>query len=248
MYLSCLLIEVGANPDRPRPGRLWLRNLYHVHQRLCMAFPSEDKISGDAEFLSPFRLDDFRKGDQVHVPRQSEHGFLFRVDPLTRGGAAVIVQSAVTPDWDYAFHNAGYLLAAPPEVRPFDPHFDAGERLRFRLVVNPTRKIDTKSAPDGVRRNGRRVPVRTEDMYGWLSRRAEERGFSLSEDSTTIEPGYAYADLDRKGCRLRLARCDGVLTVTDPERFESAIVQGIGPAKALGCGLLSVAALRPSGD
>ena len=43
MYLSCLLIDVGDNPDRPRPGRLWLRNLYHVHQRLCMAFPSARK-------------------------------------------------------------------------------------------------------------------------------------------------------------------------------------------------------------
>ncbi len=41
MYLSSLLIDVGDNPDRPRPGRLWLRNLYHVHQRLCMAFPSD---------------------------------------------------------------------------------------------------------------------------------------------------------------------------------------------------------------
>ena len=40
VYLSRLMIDIGNDPTRERPGRLWLRNLYHVHQRLCMAFPS----------------------------------------------------------------------------------------------------------------------------------------------------------------------------------------------------------------
>jgi hypothetical protein len=53
MYLSHLMIEVGSDPDRPRPGRLWLRNMYHVHQRLCMAFlpPVSKKNKDDPEFL-----------------------------------------------------------------------------------------------------------------------------------------------------------------------------------------------------
>ena len=61
MFLSCLFIDVGANPDRPRPGRMWLRNLYHVHQRLCMAFPSAPRISEDPGFLKPFKPEDFAK-------------------------------------------------------------------------------------------------------------------------------------------------------------------------------------------
>ncbi|MEA2080768.1 MAG: type I-E CRISPR-associated protein Cas6/Cse3/CasE [Pseudomonadota bacterium] len=32
----------------------------------------------------------------------------------------------------------------------------------------------------------------------------------------------------------------GLLTVTDPELFKAALFQGIGPAKAFGCGLLLV--------
>ena len=59
MYLSCLLINVGDNPDHPRPGRLWLRNLYHVHQRLCMAFPSASRKADDPDFLRPFKPEDF---------------------------------------------------------------------------------------------------------------------------------------------------------------------------------------------
>ena len=50
MYLSCLLIDVGDDPDRPRPGRTWLRNIYHVHQRLCMAFPSRERMEADPPF------------------------------------------------------------------------------------------------------------------------------------------------------------------------------------------------------
>lgn len=259
MYLSTLLIDVGTNPDRPRPGRTWLRNLYHVHQRLCMAFPSAEQRTADAHFLRPYHPRGFpedryladRKPSEVgretlrhvHARRNAESGFLFRIDPLPAGRVVIVVQSALKPDWDYAFHNAGFLLAAKPKVWPFDPSFAAGQRLRFRLVANPTRKIDTKSGPDGLRRNGRRVPVRPEQFVQWLTIRAERQGFALEPGSLTLQPGYVYLNKSRtaQGQRLRSVRFDGVLTVIDPERFRETITCGLGPAKAFGFGLLSVA-------
>ena len=149
MYLSCLLIDVGDNPDRPRPGRTWLRNLYHVHQRLCMAFPSAARKADDCHFLKPFNPDDFgvEEPKQVHVKRCSDAGFLFRIDPQAGGRVAVLVQSAAPPDWDYAFHNAGYFLAAPPQVKPFAPCFAVGQQWRFCLVANPIRTV-AKTGPE----------------------------------------------------------------------------------------------------
>lgn len=149
MYLSCLLIDVGEDPDRPRPGRLWLRNRHRVHQRLCMGFPSQSRRSDDPDFLKPFDPADFGKPDGP--PRSPDSGFLFRIDPQPGGRVVILVQSAVAPDWDYAFHNAKYLLAACPQVREFDPSFAKDQSLRFRLVVNPTRRIGTKprSESDG---------------------------------------------------------------------------------------------------
>jgi hypothetical protein len=126
MYQSCLLIDVGNDPDRPRPGRLWLRNRYHVHQRLCMAFPSASQKTGDAGFLTPFKPEEFGQG-QVHVKRAAGSGFLFRVDPLTNGRAVILVQSARKPDWCYAFYNAGHFLSAPPQVKQLDVSFKRGE-------------------------------------------------------------------------------------------------------------------------
>lgn len=245
MYLSCLLIDVGNNPDRPRPGRLWLRNLYRVHQRFCMAFPSTARKSDDPDFLKPFKPDDFAADEpkQVHIERCEKAGFLFRIDPQHGGRVVILVQSAACPNWDYAFHNASHFLAAAPEAKTYDPVFAAKERLQFRLLANPTRKIDTKSGPDGQRRNGRRVPVSSDKLLDWLACRAEAAGFSIEQGSTTVQPGYIFVkkERDEQGQRLRSARYDGILTVADPVLFRETLVQGIGPGKAFGFGLLSLA-------
>ena len=247
MYLSLLLIDVGENPDRPRPGRLWLRNRYRVHQRLCMAFPSASRRSDDEDFLKPFKPEDFGP-KQIHIARGSSAGFLFRIDPQPGGRVVILVQSAAKPDWDYAFRNADYLLAAPPEVKSFDLCFAKEQHLRFRLVANPTRKIDTKSGPDGRRRHGKRVPVPINQLDEWLASRAGPAGFSFDRDSITVQPAYIYVSKTRNGGgqRLRSVRYDGILKINDAARFQETLVRGIGPGKAFGLGLLSVAPAHTS--
>ncbi|MHB8202499.1 MAG: type I-E CRISPR-associated protein Cas6/Cse3/CasE [Desulfomonilaceae bacterium] len=278
MYLSWLLIDVGSNPDRPRPGRLWLRNLYRVHQRLCMAFPSTERKDKDPQFLDSYRPDDFSMQQHltakpshevheatlkdVHAPRDGNQGFLYRIDPqLGCGRAVILIQSAVEPDWDYAFQNARHLLAVPPEVKPFNPRFQLNQRLRFRILANPVRKISKKSLDFTgklfeKRWIGKDVPVPTVDLDKWLQRRAEpvwsapknsedkqsRPGFRLAE-ITEIRSGYIYVNkgLGRDGTRrLRSVRYEGILVVTDADTFRNTLVSGIGPGKAFGFGLLSV--------
>jgi len=299
MYISTLLINVGDNPDRPRPGRLWLRNLYHVHQRLCMAFPTPARKEPDPDFLAPYDPGDFANG-HVHVTRGEDSGFLFRIDPVVvavsdrrrrseidaTARVMIIVQSAAPPDWDYAFGlkeglvdergrpigNAGYLLAAPPQVNPhFDPRFTAGERLRFRLLANPTRRfysrdsVERDSEPVREKWIGKRVPVPHEQLLDWLVEwqfrqdgREEPSGFSIDKDRTTVQAGYVYfkkpierresdtgdeTDENRRaaGRRLFAVRYQGILEVTDSDKFRSTLMRGVGPGKAFGFGLLSVA-------
>ena len=279
MYLSCLLIDVGSNPDRPRPGRLWLRNLYRVHQRLCMSFPSDSCKAEDPQFLRPYKPDNFTEQrhladkpghevDQgvltdVHAPRDASRGFLYRIDPQPSPGRAVIlVQSAVKPDWEYAFQNAHHLLAALPEVKSVDPRFANGQRLRFRILANPVRKVSKKSLdfagkPFDEQWKGKDVPVPTADLDKWLERRAEPGwsatknsegkqsppGFRVSE-TIQIQGGYVHVNkgLDQAGGRrVRSARYEGILVVTDADNFHNTLIRGIGPGKAFGFGLLSVA-------
>ncbi len=252
MYLSSLLVRVGDDPDRPRPGRLWLRNTYHVHQRLCMAFPSATLKSADPDFLKPYDPAQFARG-HVHSPRAEDQGFLFRIDPRAGGSAVILVQSAVEPDWDYAFHNAWHLLEAPPQVAPYSPVFQRGLPLRFRLLANPTRKVGTISKAERERlsreelaarkgRHGRRVPVPAPQLLDWLEQRAERSGFALEPGTVTIQSGYLYMKKpgQSQGQRLRAARYDGLLVTTDPDALYGAVCRGIGPGKAFGFGLLSL--------
>lgn len=244
MYLSRLRVEVGPDPAREYPGQLWLRNLYHVHQRLCMAFPSADRRSAG--------LDD----NHVHVRRGPDAGFLFRIDPGRDGRPVILVQSALKPAWECAFYNARHFLVDPGpnpdpwEVKIFAPQFEAGQRFRFRLLANPTHRLSKHSLEaDGkpVKQEsiGKRVPVPADRILDWLIRHAETGGFSVASDSVTTQPGYIYVNKTRdgKGQRLRSVRFDGTLEVTDADKFCDTLVHGIGSGKGFGFGLLSVAPL-----
>lgn len=266
MYLSCLLINTGKDPDRERPARKWLRNVYRVHQRLSMAFPSRESKAADPLFLQPYDPSQFSPALNNDEKRSTGRGFLFRVDHRSDGPAVILVQSAIIPDWDYAFQSLNHpdkpetsFFAAQPQVRPFDPQFERGTQFRFRLLANPTKKVDAaaKSVRTDPNRtepltrkqlDGRRVPVPDDKLEAWLERHAASSGFRLRQIDSLV-PGYILALKDNEkgaGTRFRSALYNGVLSVEDPTAFRQTIIQGIGPAKAFGFGLLSVA-LIPRG-
>lgn len=234
MFLSCLLVNVGADPDRPRPGRLWLNNIYRVHQRLSMAFPSDARRSEDPDFLDPFDPADFGQRD---VARGSDAGFLFRVDTPAGGNPVILVQSVVEPDWDYAFANAMHLLAAPPQVKAFEPVFAPGQSLQFRLRANPT-----------VKRDGKRLGLFDEaSQEQWLARKAETGGFRVLSCRIMREGmRNAYKGRGEQAAKVThfAVRFDGILEVTEADRFLESVKAGIGSAKAFGFGLLSLAPAR----
>jgi|DewCreStandDraft_4_1066084.scaffolds.fasta_scaffold24813_3 CRISPR system Cascade subunit CasE len=267
MYLSRLLIDAGTDPDRPRPGALWLRNVYHVHQRLCMGFPSAQRKADDPHCLRPYRPADFPEHRylaggkaaevgsdalrQVHAPRDERCGFLFRIDPLPGRRAMILVQSALKPDWDYAFHNAGFLLAAAPQVAVYNPQFSTGQALRFRLLANTVFRarsgsVDAAGKPVNSKWVDKRLPVAStvQALSHWLERRGPPAGFRV-ETLYLVQPGYVWAGrMNEHLCRFRSTRYEGTLKVVDPVLFlKRAVVGGIGPAKAFGFGLLSVAEL-----
>ncbi len=186
---------------------------------------------------------------------------LYRTDTHPRTGiVSLLLQSTVEPDWSRL--PVGYLLEteggpANSHTKPIDSAFGSlrpGMELRFRLHANPTKKIDTKSGPDGRRRNGKRADLRDEgSQLGWLSRRAELGGFELltvqarpDVPNVRIEPGDQVVG-SRVAARLTFGSVlfEGMLRITDAETFRQTLVSGLGPGKAYGFGLLSVA--RPPG-
>ena len=261
MYLSQLLIDIGGNPDRPRPGRLWLNNVYNIHRRLSMAFPMRQRKEGDPKFLQPFDPADFEQ-------RQ----FLFRVDNNTDGEeqrAMILVQSHLRPDWDWAFQNATGFLAAPPQVKEYDPQFSAEQRLRFRILINASikRKIDeVRESPEGKEKSGQVLHKRvaftweTDSNPGdavaqWFAAKATRLGFTPLK-TELVSLGWVYGskpetrgeathrEHEYRPLRYRSALLEGYLTVGDVQLFQGALAKGIGSAKSMGFGLLSVIPAR----
>jgi CRISPR system Cascade subunit CasE len=73
----------------------------------------------------------------------------------------------------------------------------------------------------------------------WLEKKAQKNGFKVL---SVIAEGYQQHHFKKRGIKISTLDFNGVLEVTEPELFiQEALYKGIGPAKAFGCGLLSLA-------
>lgn len=163
--------------------------------------------------------------------------FLFRYDRNRHDGRAsleCLVQSTSRPSWD----ELGSAAVAHA-VKDFAPKIRSGDPLRFLLRANAVRSA-RRAGPDGPIR-GKRLPLgHEEDRMGWLERKSAVGGFKL--DGVWILRDGLWTWRDRgKVSKLTGVDFVGCLWVTDPDLFLETIHRGIGPAKGLGFGMLSIA-------
>ncbi len=197
---------------RSRQVRAELANPYEMHRTIMKGFP-----------------DGIRDTDRV----------LYRLETRPQQPyLTVLVQSRSLPDFQ-SLHETGYLCQ-PAETKSFDLRLEVGQAYTFRLVANPTRKIQ-----DPNNENGKRVGIyKEEEQLGWLQRKAIQHGFLLK--AVRIKPGSRLEGVLRRDdqkhdLKLLVVQFDGVLVVTDAQKLQQAVTDGIGSAKGFGCGLLSLA-------
>ncbi|HKK05946.1 MAG TPA: type I-E CRISPR-associated protein Cas6/Cse3/CasE [Gammaproteobacteria bacterium] len=142
------------------------------------------------------------------------------------------------------------------ETKPYQPVLAEGQRLAFHLRANPTvarreenRKntrrhdvlMDAKAAARGEGIEDAAALRERMDEAGrdWLAdeQRAERCGYALVARPQVSR--YQQHVHRRKGRDIRFSSLDyeGLLTVTDPERFQVTLARGIGHSRAFGCGL-----------
>jgi CRISPR system Cascade subunit CasE len=221
MYLSLLMM----NP-RSRQVQREVIDPYQRHRTIMAAFP-----------------DDLPEHERI----------LHRLEEGESSNAlTLLVQSHTAPDWSW-LEQKDYLIPADrfstypnPAVKQFKLELRAGDTFYFRLRTNPTVK---KIRPG--RRNSNRVPlVREERQLEWLSQKAERHGFKLLKtivhNEVKREGAIHRVNGTRHKLTLYIVQFDGQLEVVEPGRLEDAVRSGIGPAKAFGCGLLSLASTGTS--
>lgn len=150
------------------------------------------------------------------------------------------------------------------QTRDYAPELVIGQRLQFELRVNPTVRHgrDGKSKRHDVVMEAKkqllaaRGLTRWADWLGddkpdlhtlvhrtcgaWLARRGDALGFDLNLETLLVD---AYQQQREKaGGQLQFTTVDlsGQLSVRDPAALRAALFDGVGHAKAFGCGLLLV--------
>lgn len=213
------LSRLSLNP-RHRQAARDLGSPYALHQTLRWAFPG---------------------AGQEGTPMPDGERVLWRQDMVTASDSVeavpvLLVQSVTPPDWGALnVRDPSYLNAW--EVRTLDlmPVLVPGRVLHFRLRANVTvRRMDERG------RSARHGVHRPEEQLAWLDRQGERSGFDvLGADITRSERVRT-----RKGKQvitLHAVTFEGALQVLDPSAVMGAVRGGLGHAKSLGCGLLSLA-------
>lgn len=163
-------------------------------------------------------------------PDDTVQPFLWRLETsLEAEPPMLLVQSQGEPRWEQL--PAGYLQAHAQAQRSWPPEavFAKGKSVAFRVRANPT-----------VNRVGL---WREEEQLEWLQRQAE--GLGLGAVAATI------SHFERLRCRrggavmtVATAQFDGQAVIADPDALAAGVRSGIGHARMLGLGLVSVALLR----
>jgi CRISPR system Cascade subunit CasE len=233
MFLSRIPVNVMSRAFRRDHA-----DVHQMHRTLMSAFPDVADVQG----------------------ARQHHGVLWRLDG-SGNNRALLVQSCEHPDWSKL--PEGYV-SARVQVKSLKPVLTAiqpGRRLAFLLVANPTQSKAPVDGKPGDRRRGTRTPINhPEQQVQWLIRQGERHGYVIpaannGSPDVTASPLPPFIGRkpdnrveaqreDRLKITVQPVSYEGHLIIADPDTFTAALKEGIGRAKAYGCGLISVAPTR----
>lgn len=163
--------------------------------------------------------------------------FLFRVGDADRVHAAILLQSEIKPEHP----NANTRIQA---CKDYQLTLNKGQRLRFLLIANPVKTINDEAGrktAEGETKKCRVPLIREDDQRLWLERKLKDVALIDTLDIDPMTPLRFYKTKEERAGKIQPVSYKGVLNVRDAEGVVMLIRKGIGPAKAFGCGLLSLA-------
>jgi CRISPR system Cascade subunit CasE len=219
--MTLLLSQLSLNLNH-RQVRRDLGNAYDLHRTLSRAF-----VDGPEAAVKPF-LWRLESGRPLEPPR-------------------ILVQSGAEPIWDQL--PEGYVMSLADRAWRPEAVFRAGRAVKLRVLANPTVcRVPTPSkdnpVPEGPARGQRkRLGLwREDEQLEWILRQAQRLGLSQVQ--------AAVSRSERWRCRrgkspltVAVAQFDGQAVISDPGALAAGVRSGIGHARMLGLGLVSVAPL-----
>ncbi|MFI6585532.1 type I-E CRISPR-associated protein Cas6/Cse3/CasE [Embleya sp. NPDC050493] len=200
-----------------------LRDAVAMHRRVMSLFPDLPEIE----------------------EARSHFGVLHRVEQAERQ-VVLMVQSntQVAPE---RFPNGYAVDSASRDIEPLLNALAHGRRLSYRCDANPVRRPGHttrelyRNLPPLVALHGRHAD-------DWWHRRAGLAGLKIHIHLS--HPLDAAVGRCGKGggaqkVRHHRVRFEGTAEIVDPDALRAAMIGGVGKGRAYGCGLLTIAPLRP---
>ncbi len=212
---------------------------------------------------SPHRLHGAVNGAFPEPPAPDGTGprILWRVDHNARNEILLFIVSPSRPDLTHLVDQAGWPAATDAEgwqtydYGDFLGALTTGSTWGFRLTANPVHSIRRKEGEP----TKRTAHVTPRHQARWLLERQEKNGFEiLTKPEGRRLPSEAdehqmivrdhrplqFPKLSRdKQLNVSITKVtyDGRLRVTNPDLLRRTLTNGLGKAKAYGCGLMTLA-------
>lgn len=219
-------------------------NHYQLHQLLWQLF--QDKPDKDRDFL--FRQDMDAQGLPVfyllskYKPSQSVKTLVVETRDFDTENAKLNLKAG---------DRLQFNLRANPVSNSKQERNDAEKEqyLERRKEQNLKEKLTKKrihhdvvmhlkkSLSDAEKANYTQAELEQLAGEKWLAEKSEKNGFKLL--SVTAQ-GYQQHQFKKRQIKISTLDFDGILEITDPELFKLALFNGIGSAKAFGCGLMLI--------
>ncbi len=173
---------------------------------------------------------------------------LWRTDRL-KGSLYILVQSVRRPDFTHVIEQFGWPASGQTwetrEYGAFLEKLEQGQKWRFRLSANPVHSVN------GAKENGKRGEVKAhvtvEQQRKWLLDKSAALGFSVEKEEMDVvhreTVRFRRTPQAKSWVVLSRATFEGVLTIADAAVLTEAMKNGIGRAKAYGCGLLTLSGI-----
>lgn len=195
----------------------------HLMHRLVMSAWREDIFPGEAD------------------PRASL-GILYAIAPGTEHRVRVVAQASTTPSW----HLDDDVLIGAVDQRIRQAPLSG--TVAFQLTAAPRKSVASQVRTEsGARPRGKKVPLPQGERDAWGRRSLTAAGLEVLTlnvrcGSRLDSPIKSLPPHQRTTPKAVFAHTTvtytGTARITDPEAHRAALIGGIGPAKAYGCGLL----------
>lgn len=223
------------------------RDSYIVHQLLWQMFPG---------YTDSWTQQSSKAKEQIQRP------FLFREEANSQGLSEFYVISENVPDtMGTPFYcqtkpyeprlSVGDRLAFKLRVNPVvSTRNENGQRKRHDVLMDAKRKVDPEGRLTPEQLQAAKKLAAEQAAQDWIAKPERLAEWGIQLDSQPELESYTQHRLARKkssdpkrinekGRPIQYSSVDyqGLLTVTDPERFIQSLYKGVGKAKGFGCGM-----------